>query len=79
MPARDQTRMELMNGRVAEEMTEARKEARKALKAANLIDMVTWTKEALETRARAQGQGQERNPVLLRLQRAKAYWSVVGE
>ena len=44
---------ELMNGRVAEKMTEARKESRKAPRAANLTGTVTRTKEALETRARA--------------------------
>ena len=45
--------MELMNGR-AEEMTESRKEARRAPRAANLIGTVTRTKEAPETKARAE-------------------------
>ena len=44
--------MELMSGRVAEEMTEARKEARRASRAANLIGTVTRTKEALEAKTR---------------------------
>ena len=44
---------ELMNGRVAREMREARKEARRAPRAANLIGTVIRTKEALETKARA--------------------------
>ena len=35
-----------MNGRVAREMTEARKEARRALGAGNPIGTVTRTKEA---------------------------------
>ena len=45
---------ELMNGRVAGEMTEPRKEARRAPRAANRIGTVTRTKEAREkVRARA--------------------------
>ena len=44
---------ELMNGRVAEEMTEARKEARMGPRAANLIGTVTRTKEALEKKGKA--------------------------
>ena len=44
---------ELMNGRVAEGMTEARKEARRAPSTANLIGAVTGTKEAMETKAKA--------------------------
>ena len=45
---------ELMNGRVAREMTEARKEARRAPRAANPIGTATRIKEAREkARARA--------------------------
>ena len=45
---------ELMNGRVAREMTEARKEARRAPRAANPIGTATRVKEAREkARARA--------------------------
>ena len=47
---------ELMNGRAAGETTEARKEARRAPLAANLIGTVTRTKEARE-KARAKGKG----------------------
>ena len=43
----------LMNGRVAEEQTEERKEVRRGRRAANLIGTVTKTKEALETKAEA--------------------------
>ena len=64
-PAREQARRdrtgrecgiverEQMNGRVAQEMTEAKKEAIRAPRAANLIGTVTRTKEALETKAKA--------------------------
>ena len=47
---------ELMNGRVAREMTETRKEARRPPRAVNPIGTVTMTKEAKEkarTRAKA--------------------------
>ena len=64
-PAREQARndrtdqgrgiveKELMNGRVAEEMTEERKDVRRAPSAAHLIGKVGRTKEALESTARA--------------------------
>ena len=44
---------ELMNGRVAQEMAEARREARRAPRAANLMGTVTRTKEALEAKEKA--------------------------
>ena len=49
--------VELMNGRVAEKMTEARKEARRDPRAANLTGTVAETKEALDAKARAKGKG----------------------
>ena len=49
---------ELMNGRVAKEMAEARKEASKAPRAANLIGTVTRTKEGTGSKEQGQGQGQ---------------------
>ena len=64
-PAREQARedqtdqgrviveKELMNGRVTEEMTEERKEARRAPKGSKPDWYVTRTKEALETKAKA--------------------------
>ena len=64
-PAREQVRKdqtdrehgivekELMNGRVAGKMTEARKEARRAPRAANLIGMATRTREAMEAKEKA--------------------------
>ena len=63
-PAREQARKDrtdqergigerdLMSGRVAEEMTEERKEAKRAPRAASLTGTVTRTKEALETMAK---------------------------
>ena len=47
-----------MNGRVTEEMTEAKKEARTARSAANLIGTATGTKEATGNQRQRQGQGQ---------------------
>ena len=44
---------ELVNGREAGEMMEARKEARKAPRAANLIGRVTKTKGPMGTKAKA--------------------------
>ena len=49
-----------MNGRVAEEMTKERKEARRAPRAANLTGTVTATKEALETKAKGKGKSETR-------------------
>ena len=46
-----------MNGRVAEQMTEARKEARRAPRAANLIGTVTRAREALEAEEKGKGKG----------------------
>ena len=51
---------ELMNGRVAEEMTEAGKEARRGPRAPNLTGTVTGTKEALETKAKAKAKARAR-------------------
>ena len=65
---------DLMKGRVAEEMTEERKEVRRARKAANLIGTVTQTKDPMETKARERAKV-ERNLIFLRLRRANAYWS----
>ena len=65
---------ELMNGRVAEEMTEATKEARRAPRAANVMGTATRTREALEAKEMARVMARaERNPILLRLRRATAY------
>ena len=50
---------ELMNGRVARETTEVRKEARRAPRAASLVGTVTRTREAMGAK------GNARNPILL--------------
>ena len=41
---------ELMNGRVAREMMETRKEAQRAPRAANLVATATRTREAMEAK-----------------------------
>ena len=51
---------ELMNGRVAREMTEARKEARRAPRAANPICTVTRTRDAREAREKARARAKAR-------------------
>ena len=51
---------ELTNGRVAGEMTEARKEARRAPSAANLLGTATRTKEAPEAKETARAMARAR-------------------
>ena len=65
---------ELMFGREAEEMTEARKEARRAPRAANM----DWCGDKDKARAQGTGQGHREGarvhtPLLLRLRRARTY------
>ena len=67
---------ELINGRVAKEMTEELKEVRKGPRAANLTGTVTRTRESLEAKAKVK---QEQNPILLRMWRARVHrseWSI---
>ena len=65
---------ELMNGRVAREMTEARKEARRTPRAANPIGTTTTTREARGAKGKARTNARARvKPDVLRLRRARAH------
>ena len=56
---------ELMNGRAAGGMMEARKEARRAPRAANPIETVTRTREVLEAKERARAKVRARANTIL--------------
>ena len=51
---------ELMNGRAAGEMTDARKEARSSPRAANLIGTTTRTREAMGAKGKARAKARAR-------------------
>ena len=63
---------ELMSGRVTEEVTEARKEARKGSMGSKLDWYGDKDKGGTGNKGEGKKQRQERNPILLRLRRARA-------